>query len=478
MGLTWSQKFVQPEPTQGSTFPISFPDGKRCYWGNGASVHGTRQEASTVFMRLPYLGFEGNYPTANTNVEEFTESLTLPEYSRVMADEILPTDFRINRNAEYNKIWVHQVWVIVVNNESILVSRSANDGNEQARPLLAPGQPFESIYHSLFQMLSRFLKLPDRKLLELFRRIVLRYERSSLLTEDQSFTDSETIRRDLAHMLMVKSMLDDQIGVLESLGEIFEHATGYSYEADINRTDVDRVYIPHLTDESTIARDVQRLRNLITERKQHREKFASLIAAIRKMFDTVQAGDTKTATQTALNQQLKYAEALNDEVAYQGKTISMFTAINVLFLPLGFFAQYLGLGFNQINTLVNFWRITGPLTAIIIIPTVYIVLISKYKTRQFAKFFWLCCKGRVRGFLNAPDSQTQEKYLKGLPKYRIALEERATSSKPKHSTHYTGSRSALRKGQFKASFSFQGGFLQKNEFSIRLRCWRRPLWRN
>jgi hypothetical protein len=53
----------------------------------------------------------------------------------------------------------------------------------------------------------------------------------------------------------------------------------------------------------------------------------------------VQASDTKEATQTALQQQLQFAEALNDEVAYQGKALSMFTAINVLFLPLGFFSQ-------------------------------------------------------------------------------------------------------------------------------------------
>jgi hypothetical protein len=68
--------------------------------------------------------------------------------------------------------------------------------------------------------------------------------------------------------------------------------------------------------------------------------------------------------------------------------------------------------------------IAGPITALFVVPTVFTVLISKYKTRQFVRFFWLVVtKCRIRGFLNAPDAIAQEKYLKGLPKYRIAVEE-------------------------------------------------------
>jgi hypothetical protein len=40
-----------------------------------------------------------------------------------------------------------------------------------------------------------------------------------------------------------------------------------------------------------------------------------------------------------MQQQLFFAEALNDEITYQGKALSMFTALNVLFLPLGFLSQ-------------------------------------------------------------------------------------------------------------------------------------------
>ena len=37
--------------------------------------------------------------------------------------------------------------------------------------------------------------------------------------------------------------------------------------------------------------------------------------------------------------QVKALEDVSAEVAYQGKTLSMFTALNVLFLPLGFLSQ-------------------------------------------------------------------------------------------------------------------------------------------
>jgi hypothetical protein len=44
----------------------------------------------------------------------------------------------------------------------------------------------------------------------------------------------------------------------------------------------------------------------------------------------------QAALSESLNDQVRYAEALSEEV---GKTISMFTLVNVLFLPFGFFSQ-------------------------------------------------------------------------------------------------------------------------------------------
>jgi hypothetical protein len=41
----------------------------------------------------------------------------------------------------------------------------------------------------------------------------------------------------------------------------------------------------------------------------------------------------------SLNDQVRYAEAPSEEVEWQGKTISTFTLVNVLFLQFGFFSQ-------------------------------------------------------------------------------------------------------------------------------------------
>jgi hypothetical protein len=100
------------------------------------------------------------------------------------------------------------------------------------------------------------------------------------MLEDQS-SDGETIRRDLAHMLMIKSMLDDQIGVLESLREIFEHGTGLSFDTDSDHYEVDKIDIPVVS--KIQPADVRRLGKLISERKRLRERFIDLITAIRKM---------------------------------------------------------------------------------------------------------------------------------------------------------------------------------------------------
>jgi hypothetical protein len=195
--------------------------------------------------------------------------------------------------------WEHH-WLTLHWNKSeiVLVSRSANDTNGEARPLIAPSQEkYGATYHALFQMLSRFLGLPDGQLLKRFRRKVQGYvryvmsfmwsdarliavpqERSSLLLEGQSASDGETIRQDLAHMLMIKGVIDDQIEVLESLRELFEQCTGFGLE---DQAGVDRIDIPHLSDRELAP--FWGLGKLITERKRLKEKFIEHIDSLRKL---------------------------------------------------------------------------------------------------------------------------------------------------------------------------------------------------
>ena len=70
----------------------------------------------------------------------------------------------------------------------------------------------------------------------------------------------------------------------------------------------------------------------------------SISAAVQEQMRCAEALNNEMTYQgksisAAIQEQIRCAEALNNEMTYQGKSISAFTALNVFFLPLGFFSQ-------------------------------------------------------------------------------------------------------------------------------------------
>jgi hypothetical protein len=108
--------------TPSRALPISFPDENKSFWDNGASIQSTKSEASCVFIRLPYIGFKGEYNKWPPEITEddinppATESLKLPEYSRLMAQSKEDAEeFQVKLAADYAGIWVHQAWFVILN---------------------------------------------------------------------------------------------------------------------------------------------------------------------------------------------------------------------------------------------------------------------------------------------------------------------------------------------------------------------------
>lgn len=59
-----------------------------------------------------------------------------------------------------------------------------------------------------------------------------------------------------------------------------------------------------------------------------------------KLSEQKELAQTLQSTlETKLSEQQDQAQALQDEIASQGKTISIFTVLNLVFLPLSFFTQ-------------------------------------------------------------------------------------------------------------------------------------------
>jgi len=102
-----------------------------------------------------------------------------------------------------------------------------------------------------------------------------------------------------------------------------------------------------------------------------------------------------------------------DEIAWQGETMSMFTAVTTLFLPLSFFTsvrppspplpllpphlpplpltrdQYFALDDAKrvINTQEQFWAVSGPVTAVFVVATIIIVLGKEYPYSELLRVF-------------------------------------------------------------------------------------------
>lgn len=90
---------------------------------------------------------------------------------------------------------------------------------------------------------------------------------------------------------------------------------------------------------------LKKLNEVLEDRQNLRGKFSGLIDTLSRMGtqkDTEMLQKTiessNSALKDAIREQISYTEALNDEVTYQGGTASVFTALDVLSLPLGVFS--------------------------------------------------------------------------------------------------------------------------------------------
>lgn len=179
----------------------------------------------------------------------------------------------------------------------------------------------------------------------------------------------------LVEAITIRHLLADQITVLELLQPLFVQtgdlsgiATG-SEAGSIGRGNGDReeeeeeedlftaevITIPVISASSKI--EVRRIhamiRKVIAQRKGMQDKMAEMIGSLKDMVSKggsageggganswLQCKSTEQEViKETVKEQLRNAELLGDEITTQGKTLSMFTAVNVLFLPLGFFSQ-------------------------------------------------------------------------------------------------------------------------------------------
>ncbi|KAA8893109.1 hypothetical protein FN846DRAFT_980355 [Sphaerosporella brunnea] len=172
---------------------------------------------------------------------------------------------------------------------------------------------------------------------------------------------------------------------------------------------------------------------LIHQRKALSAKCERTLNIIRTAKQSAEIAPHSTEVREGLNTQSSLLAELNDGILWQGKTISIFTCISIVFLPLGFFSQYFALNFEDTAgtagtggtpTFNRFWLITGSTTASIAFIMLCFLIDSRYPFRQFLRGLFTLqpnCPTTMVWPLRKQVAQEQRHYLKRLPKYYMEV---------------------------------------------------------
>ncbi|KAI5809212.1 hypothetical protein BZA77DRAFT_391827 [Pyronema omphalodes] len=409
----------------GNRWKLDVPTTKHRPMHSDVSVK-ARGESSLVFIRIPYLGLKG-HPGADGLSFQLFDYMNSSGAGRGTTGDI----------------WVHQAWFIVVKSHTILTARSSGDINSSGRPILNPCQHRQGVFHALMHMISQLIESSEGGLLEELSDATSLCEFQSVLPEDSPDTRKEQLWKHQAKMIGVRHVLDDQLKILTRFQHILRHSRDKDNAKVYNRNTI-RIPIISQLGNDVMSHTMTQIDTVLHERREVHEKLSQMIKNVRFLTKAAQNATLESTIEDSVNhasivaketakEQVRQAEALTEEIAFQGRAVSAFTALNVLFLPLGFFAQFLGLeasgNFGKYQG--YFWSITAPVTGAIMAVTLYYVIGSQYEWRKFWR--WLGCmvwEWRVIPLMDRATIHAQKRFLNGLPLYKIKLEPISSVSDP------------------------------------------------
>ncbi|KAH8144410.1 uncharacterized protein LAJ45_11610 [Morchella importuna] len=328
----------------------------------------------TLFAAFPYLGLG----TANG-----TGSLSLRQY-RYLGTASPDVDVGDSRK----RILVNQGWFFIFDNSNIAMFTSAD---EDSAPLF-PYQRRLGGFHLLVHMIANILTSYETSPLREFRKKVARQElhiqsqlAKDILTPEKSIKSTHTtaeleaeqritedlieaFEESLADIAIMKDVVQSQIQILEDLREIFQNSFKFEKGVGRPRNHRNAVKIPYIMDgKEQMRKAVVTVDAVIRERKEFKEELSVWLKDLRKS-KILTSHDSQTVT---AKEALKQGEMMQKAITQQGQTISVFTLITTIFVPLGFFTSYFGMSLSDwkssITTPADFWAIAGPVTFLIML---------------------------------------------------------------------------------------------------------------
>ncbi|KAI5851752.1 hypothetical protein DFP73DRAFT_538419 [Morchella snyderi] len=318
----------------------------------------------TLFAAFPYLGLG----TANV-----TGSLSLRQYRYLGT---APPDARVDVGDARERILVNQGWFFIFDNSNIAMFTSAD---EDSTPLF-PYQRRLGGFHLLVHMIANILTSYETSPLREFRKKVARQElqlqaqcqlaKLNQPEAEQGILEAlvEAFEESLADIAIMKDVVQSQIQILEDLREIFQNSFKFEKGVGRPRNHRNAVKIPYIMDgKEQMRKAVVTLDALIRERRDLSEELGLWLKDLRKS-KILTSHDSQTVT---AKEALRQGEMMQKAIKEQGQTISVFTLITTIFVPLGFFTGYFGMSLSDSRPTVaspaEFWAISGPVTVLIML---------------------------------------------------------------------------------------------------------------
>ena len=146
----------------------------------------------------------------------------------------------------------------------------------------------------------------------------------------------------ISEMKVACRVLDDQIKALIDLKDILKQSRSINWQLnhDDARYDTDIINIPVISTQNPAQTPyaLRKLNDVLEDRQNIRGRFLGFIDTLSRIEARKTQEASNSAIKDAIEEQIRCAEALNQQVADQ-RIAALATALNVFFLPLGFFAQ-------------------------------------------------------------------------------------------------------------------------------------------
>ncbi|KAL0630725.1 hypothetical protein Q9L58_010424, partial [Maublancomyces gigas] len=305
----------------------------------------------TLFVSIPYLGIGSTVRSSGSRtLKQYRLREPLNDLVTFLEDQVL----------------VHQIWFLVFDNKTIGVFRSVDDTNWKRAPLFEY-QPRGGAFQALVHMISNSLTSSEDEVLKHFRERAIQLELNQppeIIPGEELNQSAETtsgarlkleaeFRDCIIQVLTMMNVIALQTKYLERLRQIFLN----SYPELDHRPQWNEFDIPLMSGHPEQMRSVMKS---ITAIVAEREKFYKELKNLAKEFETLR-------TLFLQRNQAESQTIVQDSLEKQGQTITVFTFVTSVFMPLGFMTSYYGMnptGYeSSITTPEQFWVYAGPITA-------------------------------------------------------------------------------------------------------------------